>query len=179
MPEGGRIDLETANIALEPHECKRLGLHPGKYIALFVEDTGTGMDSETLNRVFDPFFTTKEMGHGTGLGLASAYGIIKNHGGMIDVASSPGQGSRFSVYLPASAGKAVEQDDFTPGIAKGAGTILLVDDEEIIIDVCRKMLVKLGYHVIAAGSGKKALEIYQQRPEEIDHGRSGHDHCPR
>jgi two-component system, cell cycle sensor histidine kinase and response regulator CckA len=168
MPNGGRIDLETENIGRESDIPRRIGLSPKNYIRIIVEDNGIGMDQETRNRVFEPFFTTKEMGRGTGMGLASAYGIIKNHGGTIEVTSSPGQGSRFSVYLPASSGEVVEQDELTPGIVKGSGTIFLVDDEGLVIDVGSRMLNSLGYRVIAARSGRQAVEIYTLRSEEID-----------
>jgi two-component system cell cycle sensor histidine kinase/response regulator CckA len=168
MPSGGRIDLITENVEFDPQHVRRLDLPPQKYISIVVEDTGIGMDEQTRNRIFEPFFTTKEMGHGTGLGLASAYGIIKNHGGMIDVVSTPGQGSRFTVCLPASNGRVIDPAKAAPGIAKGIGTILLVDDEKLVIDVGRQMLLNLGYQVISATSGDQAIEIYAQRHEEID-----------
>jgi len=168
MPTGGHIELVTENVQSETDELGRLGLPQDSYISIVVEDTGSGMDEETRNRIFEPFFTTKEMGRGTGLGLASAYGIIKNHGGMIDVVSTPGQGSRFTVYLPASNGDVVDQIEPAPGIARGSGTILLVDDENVIIDVGSKMLVSLGYRVISAKSGSLAIAIYAKRHKEID-----------
>ena len=168
MPEGGQIVLTTENIEFDAHELKHLGLPHKKYITIIVADTGIGMDPETQRRVFEPFFTTKEMGHGTGLGLASAYGIIKNHGGMIDVASTRGQGTRFSIYLPSSEGKVVALNELTPGIIKGAGTILLIDDENMIVDVGSKMLTHLGYQVITATSGRQAIEIYAKQHKKID-----------
>jgi two-component system cell cycle sensor histidine kinase/response regulator CckA len=168
MPEGGQIFLATENIEPEADQLKRLGLKSDKYVRLLVEDTGIGMDQETQDRIFEPFFTTKEMGRGTGLGLASAYGIIRNHGGTIDVASTPGRGSRFFVYLPASTGTVVDEAEVVSGILKGHGTILLVDDEDVILDVGRKMLERLGYQVIVAENGMQAEELYQERYQDID-----------
>ncbi len=168
MPEGGRIYLATEKIDPDVHQLKRLGLKPGTYVRIRVEDTGIGMDEQTKSRIFEPFFTTKEMGRGTGLGLASAYGIIKNHGGMIDVVSSPGHGSRFFVYLPATTGSVLAENKVHHGIIKGEGTILLVDDEKLITDVGGKMIERLGYQVIIAENGRQALKLYQERHRDID-----------
>jgi PAS domain S-box-containing protein len=168
MPKGGKIILATEKIEPEFHQRNGLGLKPGKYLRIRVEDTGIGMDEQTKSRIFEPFFTTKEMGRGTGLGLASAYGIVKNHGGMIDVASSPGRGSQFFVYLPASSGSVSAENEVSRGIIKGDGTILLVDDEDIITDVGGKMLERLGYRVIIAEDGRQALGVYQERHQDID-----------
>jgi nitrogen-specific signal transduction histidine kinase/CheY-like chemotaxis protein len=168
MPDGGQIFLKTERIKPEARQLKRLGLKSIKYVRILVEDTGIGMDKKTQNRIFEPFFTTKEVGRGTGLGLASAYGIIKNHGGMIDVVSTPGRGSRFFVYLPASNNSAAVKNETIQGVVKGNGTILLVDDEDIIIEVGGKMLERLGYRVIIAQSGTQAVEIYQQMYQDID-----------
>ena len=127
------------------------------------------MDEKTMKRIFDPFFTTKEMGRGTGLGLASAYGIIKNHGGFINVYSEPGKGATFNIYLPASESKVDDQKpESSDDIKHGNETVLLVDDEEMIIDVGKQMLRRLGYKVITAGSGKEAIELYNTKKESID-----------
>jgi two-component system, cell cycle sensor histidine kinase and response regulator CckA len=168
MPKGGQILLVTEKIEPEIHKLKSLGLKPGKYIRILIEDKGIGMDEKTKSRIFEPFFTTKEMGRGTGLGLASAYGIIKNHGGMIDVVSSPGRGSQFFVYLPVSAGPVSAENEVSLNILSGYGTILLVDDEDIILDVGGKMLEHLGYQVIVAENGRQALDIYQKGHQDID-----------
>ena len=133
-----------------------------------VTDTGIGMDKATLQKVFDPFFTTKEMERGTGLGLASVYGIIHNHEGMINVHSEPGMGSTFTFYLPASEKESVEQQESTPAIVHGHGTILLVDDEKMVVETAKKMLEKLGYRVTTAASGKEALSTYASRPDMFD-----------
>lgn len=168
MPEGGRIFLATKNIELKAHQQRDLSLKPGKYVSILVEDTGIGMDKKIQNRIFEPFFTTKEMGLGTGLGLASSYGIIKHHGGMIEVASSSGLGSRFFVYLPASNSTVAAENEISHGIIKGRGTILLIDDEDLILDVSGKLIDSLGYQVIVAESSKQAVEIYRKNYKDID-----------
>ena len=168
MPKGGQIILATENIEPEADQQRRLDLKPEKYVRILVEDTGIGMDKQIQARIFEPFFTTKEMGRGTGMGLASAYGIIKNHGGMIDVDSAPGRGSRFFVYLPAVTGTAIAENEADQGIVTGNGTILLVDDEDMVLNVARKMLDRLGYQVIVAQNGWQAVEIYQQRYKDVN-----------
>ena len=168
MPGGGDLFLSTENVSLAKSETDPLGIAPGRFVRVAVSDTGVGMDRPTMARIFEPFFTTREMGRGTGLGLASAYGIIKNHGGVINVYSEKGEGSSFSIYLPASS-KSVEKET-TPSarLSKGQGTLLLVDDEEMILDVGTAMLKKLGYTVHVAGNGDEALQFYQEQGETID-----------
>ncbi|MDQ1331305.1 MAG: two-component system, cell cycle sensor histidine kinase and response regulator CckA, partial [Thermodesulfobacteriota bacterium] len=141
----------------------------GRYVMISITDTGIGMDEETRQRVFDPFFTTREIGRGAGLGLASVYGIIKNHGGFITVYSEKGKGSTFNIYLPAS--EKLKKDDEkkeTESRISGTGTILFVDDEKMIVDVGRAILKKLGYTVIAANAGKEAVDIYEKNRDKID-----------
>jgi two-component system, cell cycle sensor histidine kinase and response regulator CckA len=168
MPGGGDLFLSTENVSLAKSETDPLGIAPGRFVRVAVSDTGVGMDRPTMERIFEPFFTTREMGRGTGLGLASAYGIIKNHGGVINVYSEKGEGSSFSIYLPASS-KSVEKEVTTPTrLKKGKGTLLLVDDEEMILDVGAAMLKKLGYTVHIAGNGDEALQFYQEQGETID-----------
>jgi CheY-like chemotaxis protein len=137
-------------------------------VRISVSDTGVGMDKTTLERIFDPFFTTKGMGRGSGLGLASAYGIIKNHDGFIQVHSEKGHGSIFNIYLPASPKKVIEEEELTGDILKGSETVLLVDDEDMIIEVAEQLLEHLGYRVLMAGSGKEAIKIYQEKSQHID-----------
>jgi len=168
MPERGTIYLKTENQAMEEDDARDHQIRPGGYVKLSVTDTGIGMDNATLAKVFDPFFTTKAKGRGTGLGLASAYGIVKNHGGHIGVYSEKGHGTTFNVYLPACDGQTVRQNIAAPGPVTGTATILLVDDEEMILDVGKAMLEKLGYRVICAQEGQAAIETFSRRQNEID-----------
>ena len=162
MPEGGEIYLKTENVVLDINYVKPYGVRPGNYVKASVTDTGVGMDDITAQRIFDPFFTTKELGRGTGLGLASAYGIIRNHEGIINVYSEKGKGTTFNIYLPVSEKEITENKELHEESIKGSETVLLVDDEEMIIDVGANMLKALGYKVIVATGGKKAVEIIEK-----------------
>jgi two-component system, cell cycle sensor histidine kinase and response regulator CckA len=169
MPEGGTLYLMTENLYLDESYVQAYKITPGRYVKITVADTGVGIDKADMNRIFEPFFTTKEMGRGTGLGLASVYGIIKSHGGHINVYSEKGQGTTFTVYLPASQRQVEQEAKSAPAeVLKGKETILLVDDEEMIIDVGRGLLGELGYTVIAAKSGPEALDIYRLNRDRID-----------
>ncbi len=168
MPGGGYIYLQTENVNLNKKEVKPYNLEPGNYVKTSIRDTGVGMDEETRQRIFEPFFTTKEMGRGTGLGLASGYGIIKNHGGFIQVDSEKNRGTTFYIYLPASQKEILEEKTLSGRIVEGTETVLLVDDEDFIIDVGEKLLNKMGYKVLTARSGKEAIEIYQKNKDGID-----------
>jgi PAS domain S-box-containing protein len=168
MPGGGDLILKSKNVVHQAIRGRLYDPKPGHYVALTVTDTGIGMDKETMERVFDPFFTTKEMGRGTGLGLASAYGIIKSHGGYIDVESKKGEGTTFSIYLPASEKEIQKVINGTERLVKGTGTILLVDDEEVILEVGRDLLEAMGYRVFIAKDGKEAMDLYRKNQEEID-----------
>jgi CheY-like chemotaxis protein len=141
---------------------------PGNYVQLTVTDSGIGMDKRTQKRIFEPFFTTKGMGRGTGLGLASVYGIVKSHGGYIEVESEKGHGTTFSIFLPACSIEIPKTINSSNPIIEGSGTILLVDDEEIVLEAGIKMLERLGYSVLKAGSGTEAVEIYKDNKETID-----------
>ena len=169
MPGGGNIFVQTENITIDENSVKTCQVNPGKYVKISVTDTGTGMDDKTLERIFDPFFTTKDMDRGTGLGLASAYGIIKNHSGFIDVYSEKGEGTTFNIYLPASEQRVNDQiAEVSNGIKHGHETVLLVDDEEMIIEVGELMLQRLGYRVFTAGNGEEAIETYSGKKDIID-----------
>ena len=168
MSGGGELALETENVILDQNHVKPFDTEQGQYVRISVSDTGVGMDKTTLERIFDPFFTTKGMGRGSGLGLASAYGIIKNHGGFIQAHSEKGHGSIFNIYLPASPKKVIEEEELTGDILKGSETVLLVDDEDMIIEVAEQLLEHLGYRVLMAGSGKEAIKIYQEKSQHID-----------
>jgi PAS domain S-box-containing protein len=159
MPGCGKLYIKTENIVVEDNHNFPFKVDPGRYVCVTVADTGVGMDAATLERIFDPFFTTKDVGSGSGLGLASAYGIVKNHGGFIEAKSSPGEGSSFQFYLPVSKKKVENERGIPEAIAKADETVLLVDDENMIIEVGREILEYLGYSVITAGSGREAVEI--------------------
>lgn len=168
MPGGGELYLETQNITLDENYVRPFKVKPGPYVKISVTDTGVGMDETTKQRIFEPFFTTKEGNRGTGLGLASAYGIIKNHGGIITVYSEKGRGTTFNIYLPASEKEAIKQEKLAEGVLKGGETILFVDDEEMIIKTGKELLETLGYKVLIAKSGKEVIEIYRAKNEQID-----------
>jgi CheY-like chemotaxis protein len=168
MPGGGELFIATENLDLTKSEDQMLNLLPGRYVQVAVSDTGVGMDEKVMRRIFEPFFTTREMGRGTGLGLASAYGIIKNHSGLITVSSVKGEGSVFTIYLPASHRAIAKETPLPERSQKGAGTLMLVDDEQMILDVGAAMLKKLGYTVHIADSGQAALALYQDQGHAID-----------
>ncbi|MBU4260098.1 MAG: response regulator [Desulfobacteraceae bacterium] len=170
MPDAGDIYLETSNVVFSRSHAKPHEVKSGEYVRISVTDTGIGMDEETASRVFDPFFTTKGVERGTGLGLASAYGIVKNHGGMINVYSELGYGSTFNIYLPAVDAK-VEQILFYDEEEVKHGreeVILLVDDEKVILDVGEELLNALGYKVFLASGGNEAIEIYKENKDKIN-----------
>ncbi len=167
MPAGGNLYLATENTVLDKEFVTAHGIESGKYVKISVRDTGTGMDDETRQRVFEPFFTTKEMGRGTGLGLASSYGIIRNHGGIITASSEPFGGSTFTIYLPASEKEVIERVDTDEGVLEGHETILLVDDEEMVLQVGAQMLEAVGYTVLTAKTGKEAIEAYKEKKDGI------------
>jgi len=168
MPGGGDLYIQTENIEIDENYSKLYHVEPGKYVKISVADTGVGMDEAARKRIFDPFFTTKEMGRGSGLGLASAYGIIKNHGGFIDVYGDKGEGSTFVVYLPASKKEVVKEKKHHQELLKGTETVLLVDDESMIIAVGREIIENFGYEVLIAKNGKEAIKVYQKNRDKVD-----------
>jgi CheY-like chemotaxis protein len=165
MPAGGKLTLKTRNVTHQAIPFRGYSIRPGPYALLTVTDTGVGMAPETIARIFDPFFTTKKMGRGTGLGLASAYGIVKSHNGYIEVESEAGKGSTFSVFLPAT--DQCTPDEAAPNWkpAAGRGTILLVDDEQTVLEVTAQMIERLGYTVTQARSGREAIDRFQENPD--------------
>jgi PAS domain S-box-containing protein len=171
MRGGGDIYLQTENVTLDEREVSPDGLKPGKYVKFSITDTGIGMDEATQQRIFEPFFTTKEMSGGAGLGLATVYGIVTNHGGSIHVYSEKGHGTTFTIYLPASKKEIIEDKKLptlTKDYFKGTETVLLVDDEAMVLEVGEKYLQKLGYNVQVAASGNEAIEIYKKNKDEIE-----------
>jgi PAS domain S-box-containing protein len=168
MPDGGDLILKTENMTYPDIQGKVYDSKPGNYVLLTVTDTGIGIDKGTMESIFDPFFTTKETGEGTGLGLASAYSIIRSHGGHIDVESTEGYRTTFRVYLPAPEQEALEALKTAEQYVKGSGTILLVDDEEVVLKVGSELLETMGYRVLLARDGKEAIEVYRRQRDDID-----------
>jgi two-component system cell cycle sensor histidine kinase/response regulator CckA len=167
-PDGGELYLETKIVTLDEADCKPHQIEPGRFVKVSITDTGAGMNEAIRLQIFDPFFTTKEKSRGTGLGLASAYGIIKNHGGMVTVYSEIGHGATFNIYLPVSDKDVHPEVRMETGLILGSATILLVDDEEMIIDVGRAMLERLGYRVVVSRGGREAVEAITDMGNEID-----------
>ena len=170
MPVGGKLSIQTKNVLREREDLGRRGVRPaGRYAVLIVTDTGSGMDEQTLAHIFEPFFSTKESGKGTGLGLATVYGIVEQHGGWIDVYSEPGHGTIFRVYLPAAGSASVEPaapvDESLP---RRTATILLVEDEAVNRMLAEDVLSEAGHQVISAGNGRAALKLIEQHPDPID-----------
>ena len=168
MPDGGDLFLKTTMVSHQDIKSEHYDPAPGSYVCLTVKDTGIGMDPEIQERIFDPFFTTKEMGRGTGLGLASVYGITKSHDGYIEVESQKHQGTTFIVSLPASEKTALDPPEAAFKIVEGSGTILLIDDEETVLEVGVKVLKKMGYTVLEAQSGKQGVDIFAKHKDNID-----------
>jgi len=166
MPTGGVLTIETANVVIDSDYCRTHSwARPGRFVLLSVTDTGVGMDRETLDRVFEPFYTTKEEGKGTGIGLATVYGIVKQHDGMIGAYSEPGKGSLFKVYLPMTEQKAVKVGVHLEGAAVGGTeTVLLAEDDELVRELARKMLERAGYTVLVAVDGEDAIEVFPRSP---------------
>jgi CheY-like chemotaxis protein len=170
MPSGGKLLIETANVELDHvYSTVHPLVAPGRYVMLAVSDTGTGMDAETQARIFEPFFTTKVQGKGTGLGLSTVYGVVKQSGGYVWVYSELGKGTSFKIYLPR-----VDQmeDAAVPGVSseapRGAGTILLAEDEQEVREVAREFLESGGYTVLEARDGADALRLAEQHAGTID-----------
>jgi len=168
MPGGGDLFLKTINVTDKDMKGRPYKPKPGNYVLLTVRDTGTGMDKRTTERIFDPFFSTKGLGKGTGLGLASVYGIIKAHGGYIDVESKKGSGTTFKIYLPGAEKKVQTVAKTARQIIKGSETVLLVDDEPMVLEVGINMLKKLGYTVLEAKGGREAVKVYEANKDKID-----------
>jgi len=168
MPDAGDLYLETKNMVLDETRVTRYGLESGKFVRVCVRDTGMGMPQSVVGKIFDPFFTTKTMGVGTGLGLFTAYGIITNHRGFIEVSSKEGAGSTFSFFLPVTEKEPDPLSERPQEIAQGVETILLVDDEEMVLEVTKEILEKTGYRVLTARSGRQAVELYKKNLAHID-----------
>ncbi len=169
MPGGGELLLKSENLHLDEAYVRAYDARPGRYVRISITDTGVGMDEAILQRVFEPFFTTRDKSRGSGLGLASAYGIVRNHGGFINVYSEMGIGSTFNIYLPASDKSVAEHDDTKRAeVITGTECVLLIDDEGMILEVGGEILEKLGYTVLKAGSGEEALRLFHEHRDSID-----------
>jgi len=173
MPDGGRLSFKTYSMdgkALQSYDSTKDGPH----VCIEVSDTGTGMDESIRKRIFEPFFTTKDVGKGTGLGLSVVYGIVQSHRGFIDVESNPGSGTCFRLCLPVNVSAVsqnqsiVDLDTKTTATSVGAGTVLLVEDEQNMLNILEQILLQHGYRVLKASDGEKALEIYRCHDQTID-----------
>jgi len=171
MPDGGKVVITTTNVSLDEAWTR---LHPGSkvgdYVMLAVADTGTGIDSETLAHIFEPFFTTKERGKGTGLGLATVYGVVKQSGGYVSVESAPGKGASFQIYLPRIEEPVSVAEPVAPIVEafRGAETILLVEDADALRKLTHMLLEQHGYRVLVAANGAAALQLVEEKPESIN-----------
>lgn len=170
MAGGGQLLVETQNVELGVEFFRKYPFdRPGSYVLLSVTDTGIGMDTATVERIFEPFFTTKEAGKGTGLGLATVYGIVKQHGGFIFANSEPGKGTSFRVYLPAGIGDHEPREaGCSEKLLRGTETILLAEDHDGLRDTAQEVLQSLGYRILAASDGAKALELFKANSDQID-----------
>jgi PAS domain S-box-containing protein len=170
MPDGGKLTIETTNLVLDEFYCRNhIDAHPGSYVRLTVSDNGTGMNKDTLEHIFEPFFTTKEVGKGTGLGLATVYGIVKQNNGFLNVYSEPGNGTTFSIYLPRTTEAKETQDASEDELPlTGAGNILLVEDDAMVLQITRGMLESIGYSVTAVDAPGEALSLFEKAGSLFD-----------
>ncbi len=170
IADKGKVTIRTENVVFGDDYCStRAGLMPGEYVLLSVSDNGCGMDQETLGNLFEPFFTTKGAGKGTGLGLATVYGIVKQNNGYIGVHSEPGRGTVFRIHLPRHmpAGQEVRKEKTTEPVLRGHETILLVEDEEAILNMAKTMLQRLGYGVLASATPRDAVQAAEKHSGEL------------
>lgn len=170
MPAGGNLTFETANVSLDEAYCREhVGFIPGNFVQISVSDNGNGMDTETISHIFEPFFTTKEIGKGTGLGLATVYGIVKQGGGFINVYSEPGRGTTFKIYIPVSTGDIESLNiDEDQGPVLGSEAVFLVEDDEMVRKMVEVSLRKLGYTVLSAAGPEEALAIFPKEKNTVD-----------
>jgi two-component system, cell cycle sensor histidine kinase and response regulator CckA len=171
MPEGGKLVIETANIYLDEEYCSQhTNVIPGNYVTLAISDTGCGISHDVKQHIFEPFFTTKSLGHGTGLGLATTFGTVRQAGGSIEVYSEPDQGTSFKIYLPRVEAQAeqVIQEKPDANISCGTETVLIVEDETSVRELALRILRHLGYNVLSASNGGEALILTEKHRETID-----------
>jgi CheY-like chemotaxis protein len=168
MPEGGTVYLKAENVLLKEHFAAPYGVGPGPYVKIAVTDTGVGMDRDTQERIFEPFFSTKDVSKGAGLGLASVYGTIQSHKGIIQVSSEKEKGSTFTIFLPAITKEADADAPSAFPVSGVSPTILMVDDERVICEVTADIINKMGYRTITTCDGEEALDIFHARQDEVD-----------
>ena len=171
MPEGGKLLIETVNVDLDEEYCvMHPYVRPGRFVMLAVSDTGHGMSEEIKRQIFEPFFTTKPKGTGTGLGLATIYGVVKQAKGSIEVYSEVGKGTTFKIYLPRVEGETARppESSLPMELLEGSETVLLVEDEEIVRDLCVRILERLGYRVMQASNGDEAIALATGYEKRID-----------
>jgi CheY-like chemotaxis protein len=170
MPNGGRLIIETANVVTSEHRITGHGeLLPGAYVVLKAKDNGVGMTGEVMERIFEPFFTTKEKGKGTGLGLATVYGIVRQNGGNILVYSTPGEGTVFEVYFPLADSLPVETErGITEAPPKGSATVMVAEDEDTVRNLTTRILERNGYRVISAANAEEALVLWSDWRQDVD-----------
>jgi two-component system, cell cycle sensor histidine kinase and response regulator CckA len=168
MPFGGRLTISTARAAMDVSAARARGLDPGEYAALEVSDTGSGMTADVRHRIFEPFFTTKEVGKGTGLGLSTVYGIVKQSSAHIEVSSEPGKGATFRIHFPRGAGVLAEAAPDRPSPTHGVETVLLVEDEPMVLDLGSRVLRSHGYRVLVASNATEALNVAREHDGRID-----------
>jgi len=169
MPQGGYLAMETANVRIDPTYCHyHVDCRSGDYVQLVVSDSGSGMDSDTLSHIFEPFFTTKELGKGTGLGLATVYGIVKQNDGFLSVYSEPGHGTSFRLNFPRYLGEAEIEQEQSETELSGTGTVLMVEDDPLVREMTVQMLEEIGYTVMQAPTPRDAVEICRNRELSID-----------
>jgi two-component system NtrC family sensor kinase len=170
MPNGGVLRLEARHARLDAsHRAQHGWGNPGQYVRLSATDSGVGMDQDVLDKVFEPFFTTKEEGHGTGLGMPMVYGLMKQHGGFVDVQSEPNRGTTVQLYFPATTQRVIP---FVPaetpnGVTGGTETILVVEDEEPVRRAAQRVLERYGYRVLLAPDGEEGLQVYQENHDNV------------
>ena len=163
VAKGGRLTIETDIVEMDSAYPRPTGSGSGKYVTIAVSDTGTGMDEATQERMFDPFFTTKEIGKGTGLGLATVYGIVSQHNGYINVYSEPGKGATFRIFFPLAEPAAKEEQSDIMDVKGGSETILVAEDNEAVMTLIKEVLTRHGYHTLAAADGEQAVDVFGTR----------------
>ena len=169
MPAGGKLTVSTRTVPWQtPFLISQPDLRHERYVEITLADTGIGIPRSVLGKIFDPFFTTKEKGKGTGLGLATVYGIVKNHNGYVNVESEPGVGTRFFVYLPAVHAEAAVEEERELRATGGTETVLVVDDEKTIRDLVRDILRSKGYRVLDAADGREAIRVFREQAGRVD-----------